>query len=41
MQFADGTNSRVFDTSHDTPMFNSLNMQLVKNGTLGLSLIHI
>jgi hypothetical protein len=35
MQFADGTNSRVFDTSHDTPMFNSLNMQLVKNGTLG------
>lgn len=34
-QFADGTNSRVFDTSHDTPMFNALNFQLVKNGTLG------
>jgi hypothetical protein len=34
-QFANGGNSRVFDTVDKTPMFNSLNLQLIKNGTIG------
>ena len=34
-QFANGANSRVFDTVNKQPMLNSLNLQLIHNGTIG------
>ncbi len=34
-QFGDGANSRVFDTVNKQPMLNNLNLQLIKNGTIG------
>lgn len=34
-QFGDGNNSRVFDNISGQPMFNALNLQLIKNGPIG------
>jgi Putative beta-barrel porin-2, OmpL-like. bbp2 len=33
--FTNGTSSRTFETVNQQPMFNALNVQLVKNGTIG------
>jgi hypothetical protein len=34
-QFTNGTSSRTFETVNQQPMFNALNVQLVKNGAIG------
>jgi hypothetical protein len=33
--FSNGTNSRTFETANQQPIFNALNLQLVKNGAIG------
>ncbi|BDE07169.1 hypothetical protein WPS_24450 [Vulcanimicrobium alpinum] len=35
LTFADGTNSRVFDTVNQQPMLNSVNLQLIHNAPIG------
>jgi hypothetical protein len=33
--FSNGTSSRTFETANQQPMFNALNLQLVRNGVIG------
>jgi hypothetical protein len=33
--FSNGTNSRTFETANQQPIFNAVNVQLVKNGAIG------